>query len=191
MKKYIPYLLAIVFCFIFVLSYPGLSTRNAKVQHNESDINYSYSVLQLFLDSEQNLKTLRRIKLFLAFQSVDEKTEQIIDEISETSSQSLKKMNTLLMDEPAIVITPLSDDMTAMATFDSLRTTTVMNLVFTTDYFERDLLINQAQVLMVISHLARQLSRNETNQQRKAWLNELATDYDALYIRVYDRIASV
>ena len=163
----------------------AIGASNQKAQTIDS----GYSALKLFLEDEQHLTTLRRVKLVLAFEGISEKSTRLVDEIAETSEQALDDLEKLAAGRPAIVFEEFSDDSIGKATFDSLRIATAKELLLETDDFEKDLLLSQSNILRVISHLAKQLEEKETNAKRKAWLNGLAVRYEKYYQQVYARIS--
>ena len=163
----------------------AIGASNQKAQSIDS----GYSALKLFLEDEQHLTTLRRVKLVLAFEGISEKSTRLVDDIAETSEQALDDLEKLAAARPAIVFEEFSDDSIGKATFDSLRIATAKELLLETDDFEKDLLLSQSNILRVISHLAKQLEEKETNAKRKTWLNRLAVRYEKYYQQVYARIS--
>jgi len=163
----------------------AIGASNQKAQTIDS----GYSALKLFLEDEQHLTTLRRVKLVLAFEGISDKSTRLVDEIADTSEQALDDLEKLAVARPAIVFEEFSDDSIGKATFDSLRIATAKELLLETDDFEKDLLLSQSNILRVISHLAKQLEAKETNAKRKAWLNRLAVRYEKYYQQVYARIS--
>jgi hypothetical protein len=153
------------------------------------DLGGGYSVLRLLLKDEQHLTTIRRVKLVIAFESVSDSTAALVDRIADTSSEALEELARLAKEKPAIEFKEFSDDSIGKATLDSLRIATAKQFLLETDDFEKDLLLSQAQVLHLISHLARQLEEKEINTRRKTWLGELAQRYGDHYREVYARIA--
>ena len=164
---------------------PAISASKAQT----GTIDSGYSALKLFLEDEQHLTTLRRVKLVLAFEGISDKSTRLVDEIAETSEQALDDLEKLAAAKPVIVFEEFSDDSIGKATFDSLRIATAKELLLETDDFEKDLLLSQSNILRVISHLAQQLEEKETNAKRKAWLNRLAIRYEKYYQQVYARIS--
>ena len=152
-------------------------------------IDSGYSALRLFLQDEQHLTTLRRVKLVITFEGISDKSTRLVDEIAETSEQALDDLEKLAAARPAIVFEEFSDDSIGKATFDSLRIAAAKEMLLETEDFEKDLLLSQSNILRVISHLAKQLEEKETNAKRKAWLNKLAVRYEKYYQQVYARIS--
>ena len=167
----------------------GNPAIGASHQKATNTVDAGYSALKLFLEDEQHLTTLRRIKLVLAFEGISDKSTRLVDEIAETSEQALDDLEKLAAAKPAIVFKEFSDDSIGKATFDSLRIATAKELLLETDDFEKDLLLSQSNILRLISHLAKQLEEKETNANRKAWLNKLALRYEKYYQQVYARIS--
>ena len=152
-------------------------------------VDAGYSALKLFLEDEQHLTTIRRVKLVLAFESISGKSTKLIDEIADSSEQALEDLEKLATAKPVIVFEEFSDESIGKATLDSMRIATAKEFLFETDDFEKDLLLSQSNILRVISHLAKQLEEKETNAKRKAWLNKLAIRYEKYYQQVYARIS--
>jgi len=167
----------------------GNPAIGASHQKATNTVDAGYSALKLFLEDEQHLTTLRRIKLVLAFEGISDKSTRLVDEIAETSEQALDDLEKLAAAKPAIVFKEFSDDSIGKATFDSLRIATAKELLLETDDFEKDLLLSQSNILRVISHLAIQLEEKETNAKRKAWLSKLAVRYEKYYQQVYAQIS--
>ena len=172
---------------IFALSNsPVLGSNNA---HTANGIDAGYSVLRLFLDDEQYLTTIRRVKTVITFDGISDESTRLIDDIADASEQALEELEQLAAEKPAIEFVELSEDSIGKATLDSLRITTAKEFLFDADDFEKNLLLSQSQILRVISHLAQQLAEKETSEQRRAWLDQLAQRYENYYRQVYARLA--
>ena len=167
----------------------GNQAIGARHQSTTSTVDAGYSALKLFLEDEQHLTTIRRVKLVLAFEGISDKSKKLVDEIADSSEQALEDLEKLATAKPVIVFEDFPDESIGKATLDSLRIATAKEFLFETDDFEKDLLISQSQILRVISHLAKQLAEKETNAKRKAWLNKLAIRYEKYYQQVYARIS--
>jgi hypothetical protein len=161
----------------------------ASRQSDAHSVDAGYSALRLFLEDEQHLTTIRRIKTVITFNGVSDKTAKLIDQIADTSEQALEELDQLATAKPVIVFQDFDEDSIGKATLDSMRYTTAREFLFDSEDFEKSLLLSQSQILPVISHLARQLEQSETNAKRKAWLNKLAKRYEEYYRKVYARIA--
>ncbi len=177
--------LTVLFCTLLA-TVPAMGARHPS---SGASLEAGYSALKLFLQDEQHLTTIRRIKTVLTFKGTSTQTTELIDRIADTSEQALDELEQLAAAKPAIVFEEFDDASIGKATLDSMRFTTAKELVFDSGEFEKSLLISQSQILPVISHLARQLEQNETNAKRKAWLNKLANRFDEYYREVYARIA--
>ena len=165
------------------------TAMGARHPSSNASLEAGYSALKLFLEDEQHLTTIRRVKTVLTFKRTSKTTRELIDRIADTSEQALEELEQLAAAEPTIVFEEFDDGSIGKATLDSMRITTAKDFVFDGGEFEKSLLISQSQILPVISHLARQLERNEANANRKAWLNKLANRFDEYYREVYARIA--
>lgn len=148
-------------------------------------IDLGYSVLKLFLEDEQHLTAIRRVKKVITFRGISNDSTSLIDEIADSSQLALEQLEKLAAAKPAIVLNDLSDGSIGKATLDSLRLATAKEFLLETDNFEKNLLLSQSQILRVISHLAKQLGEKETNRKRKDWLNKLAERYEDYYRQVY------
>ena len=152
-------------------------------------IDSGYSVLKLLLEDEQHLTVIRRTKMVLTFARINDTSTTIIDAISTSSERSLDELESLATKQPEISFSELSGETIASATLNSLRMATAKEFLFDGDNFEKDLLLSQLKVLPVIIHLAEQLEANETNSDRKQWLNRLASQYKEHYQLVSSRIS--
>jgi len=194
MKIY-PTLMSFLYKLLFITSLLGVvvvtgnTAIGASHQKAANTVDAGYSALKLFLEDEQHLTTIRRVKLVLAFKGISAKSTKLVDEIADSSERALEDLEKLATAKPVIVFEDFSDESIGKATFDSLRIATAKEFLFETDDFEKDLLISQSQILRVISHLAKQLAEKETNAKRKAWLNKLAIRYEKYYQQVYARIS--
>lgn len=171
---------------VMITGNPAIGASHLKPTNT---VGVGYSALKLFLEDEQHLTTIRRIKLVLAFEGISNRSKKLVDEIADSSKQALDDLDKLATAKPVIVFEDFSDESIGKATLDSLRISTAKEFLFETDDFEKDLLISQSQILRVISHLAKQLAEKETNAKRKAWLNKLAIRYEKYYQQVYARIS--
>ncbi len=163
--------------------------NGSRHQLSNSNINFGYSALRLFLADEQHLTTIRRVKTVITLEGVSKTTKKLIDEIADSSERALEELDGLAPAKPAIVFHEFDDDFIGKATLDSMRYATAKDFLFDGDDFEKNLLVSQAQVLRLISHLAGQLEKEEANPKRKAWLNKLSLRYEAYYQRVFARIS--
>ena len=158
------------------------------IEASENRLNSGYSTLKLLLEDEQHLTTIRRIKAVIAFGGISEPSIKLIDDIADLSTAALGELETLVPLKPPISFVEFSDELIGKATLDSLRMTTAKEFLLENDNFEKNLLISQAQVLRVISHLATELAESESSAERKIWLNQLAQKYGAFYDLVYERV---
>ena len=156
--------------------------------HKNTRIDTGYTALKLFLEDEQHLTTIRRVKTVITFDGISDKSTKLIDDIADTSGQALDELEKLAAAKPVIKFEEFSDESIGKATLDSLRMETAKEFLLYTDDFEKSLLLSQSQILRVISHLAKQLEEKETNSERKAWLHKLAVRYEHYYQQVYARI---
>ena len=143
-----------------------------------------YSALKLFLEDEQHLTTIRRAKMLISFSAISDKSTKLIDDIASSSEQAVEELEKLSTAKPAFRFESFADDTIVTATLDSLRMTTAKEFLFAGEEFEKDLLLSQLKVLRLISHLAKQLEKNEINPKRKIWLSELAARYENYYQEV-------
>jgi hypothetical protein len=148
-------------------------------------VNSGYSVLKLFLEDEQHLTTIRRVKTVISFEGISDNSTKLVDEIADASEQALAELENLAAASPAIVFEEFPEDSIGKATLDSLRMTTAKEFLLNADEFEKNLLLSQSQILRVISHLAKQLEEKETSDKRKFWLGKLAERYENYYQQVY------
>jgi hypothetical protein len=166
---------------------PALA-NSASNSDSRVNLNTGYSALKLFLQDEQYLTIIRRTKAVLMFDGISESSKQLVDDISDTSAAALEQLSYMASSKPAIQLEVFPEDAIIMATFDAMRMSTAKELLFVSDDFEKSLLISQAQILRVISHLVRQIEQQETNPKRKDWLSKLADRYEDYYRKVYSRI---
>lgn len=157
----------------------------------ENHLNSGYSVLKLFLEDEQHLTTIRRIKAIIRFGGISEASTNLVDSIADTSETFLDELEALRPLKPAINFVEFSDGRIGKSTYDSLRMTTAKEFLFDNHSFEKNLLISQAQILRVISHLAAELADKEPEMKRKVLLQQIARQYEDFYMLVYARITLV
>ncbi len=152
------------------------------------ELNTGYSVLILFLEDEQYLTVIRRAKLILTFSGISDASEQLVDDIADTSEDALEQFDELADERPPLELKAFSDNMIGKITFDSLRSQTAREFIFDSDGFEKNLLLSQHKILRVISQLASQLSTFETSQKRIIWLQMISERYENFYQQVHKHI---
>lgn len=167
----------------------GNPAIGASHQKATNTVDAGYSALKLFLEDEQHLTTIRRLKQVLAFEGISDKSKKLIDEIADSSQLALEELEKLAAAKPVIEFEDFSNDSIGKATLDSLRIATAKEFLLNTDDFEKNLMLSQSQILRVISHLSKELEEKETNTKRKAWLGKLAIRYEKYYQQVYARIS--
>ena len=174
---------------IAAVNISSTATVNANYQTTFNSTASGYSALKLFLEDEQYLTTIRRTKMVITFSDISDNSKKLIDDIADSSEQALVELEAFAQQKPVVVFEDFSEEMIAKATLDSLRMETAKEFLFEADDFEKNLLLSQLKVLPVISHLAEQLEKKETNQKRKTWLNKLAKKYKDYYQQVDDSIS--
>lgn len=183
------YKLIIIITLLGIVNIYSATTVSANNQTLSGSIASGYSALKIFLEDEQYLTTIRRTKMVITFSDISDNSKNLIDDIADSSEQALAELEAFAQQKPVVVIEDFSEEMIAKATLDSLRMETAKEFLFEADDFEKNLLLSQLKVLPVISHLAEQLEKQETNQKRKTWLNELAKKYKDYYQQVDDSIS--
>ena len=132
---------------------------------SSSSSNQAYSVLKLFLEDEQHLTTIRRVKTVISFEGISDDSTKLVDEIADASEQALEELEKLAAASPTIVFEEFPEKSIGKATLDSLRMTTAKEFLLNTDEFEKNLLLSQSQILRVISHLAKQLEQKKISNE--------------------------
>lgn len=183
------YKLIIIITLLGIVNIYSATTVSANNQTLSGSIASGYSALKIFLEDEQYLTTIRRTKMVITFSDISDNSKKLIDDIADSSEQALVELEAFAQQKPVVVFEDFSEEMIAIATLDSLRMETAKEFLFEADDFEKNLLLSQLKVLPVISHLAEQLEKKETNLKRKTWLNELAKKYKDYYQQVDDSIS--
>jgi len=185
----LPFKSSLFLCLLGILLFQHNAALGSKNPPAASDLAASYSVLRLFLEDEQHLTAIRRVKTVISFEGISGESTILIDDIADASEQALEELERLAAEKPTLEFVELSEESIGKATLNSLRITTAKEFLLNTDDFEKNLLLSQSQILRVISHLAQQLGEKESSDQRKAWLDQLAERYENYYQRVYARLA--
>ncbi len=180
--------LLFITCLSAVLVISDNPVVSASTKASASATSPGYSALKLFLEDEQYLTFFRRTQMLISFEDISEKSQVLIDKISDSSEKDLEELERLATAKPAISFVEFSDDAVGKATFDSLRITTAKEFLFEGDDFEKNILLSQLKVLRVISHLAKELEQRETNTRRKKWLNNISDRYEDYYQQVNKHI---
>lgn len=186
---HLPYRLIALIALLSFVNISSSATVRANDQTLSESITYGYSTLKIFLEDEQYLTAIRRTKMLITFSDISDSSRKLIDDIANSSEQALEELKKIAQEKPPIAFEEFSDETIAKATLDSLRMTTAKEFLFETEDFEKNLLLSQLKVLPVISHLAEQLEKKETNQQRRVWLNKLANRYEKYYQQVNANIS--
>ena len=151
-------------------------------------LNSGYGILNTTLRDEQHLKIIRLTKGIVTFTSISKPTRQIIDDIAQTSSAAVEKLEQLASLSPSIQLDIEKHGQVEQMTRDAIRITTAKEFIASKDDFELKLLISQSLALRYISHLAKELHVIETNSTRRVWLAALSEQYENLYLRVLSRL---
>jgi hypothetical protein len=161
------------------------------VPHSDAtpqSLNVGYDILRDTLRDEQHLKTIRYTKTIVTFKSISEPTEQVIDEIAQTSAAALEELEQLASLTPRIIFDIDRAGQIEQMTRDALRITTAKEFLTSKEDFEVRLLVSQTQALRFISHVTKELSDIETNTKRKQWLGMISDQFEILYLRVLSRL---
>lgn len=161
------------------------------VSHSDvtpQSLNVGYDILRDTLRDEQHLKTIRYTKTIVTFKSISEDTEQVIDDIAQTSAVALKELEQLASLTPRIIFDINGAGQIEQMTRDALRITTAKEFLTSKEDFEVRLLVSQTQALRFISHVTKELSDIETNTKRKEWLGMISDQFEILYLRVLSRL---
>lgn len=195
--KLIKLILSYTYQLMFVISVLAIlaaatssyASANTATSSSQAHLNGGYSALKLFLEDEQHLTLIRRTKSVLTFSAISAPSTKLIDEIAAASETALDELEQLAAASPGIKFEDLSEHFIAKATLNSMRMETAIDFLVSGEDFEKSLLVSQMQVLRVISHLAKQLEQNEPNARRKAWLNQLASQFENYYQQVFARLS--
>ena len=103
--------------------------------HKNTRIDTGYTALKLFLEDEQHLTTIRRVKTVITFDGISDKSTKLIDDIADTSGQALDELEKLAAAKPVIKFEEFSDESIGKATLDSLRMETAKEFLLYTDDF--------------------------------------------------------
>jgi hypothetical protein len=144
--------------------------------------------LSTTLRDEQHLKIIRFTKSILTFKSISKPTRQIIDDIAQTSSAAVEKLEQLASLSPLIELDTEKGGHVEQMTRDVIRITTAKEFLASKEDFELTLLISQSLALRCLVHLTKELHVIETNSKRKVWLAALSVQYEKLYFRVLSRL---
>ena len=161
------------------------------VSHSDvtpQSLNVGYDILRDTLRDEQHLKTIRYTKTIVTFKSISEDTEQVIDDIAQTSAVALKELEQLASLTPRIIFDINGAGQIEQMTRDALRITTAKEFLTSKEDFEVRLIVSQTQALRFISHVTKELSDIETNTKRKEWLGMISGQFEILYVRVLSRL---
>jgi hypothetical protein len=161
------------------------------VSHSDvtpQSLNVGYDILRDTLRDEQHLKTIRYTKTIVTFKSISEDTEQVIDDIAQTSAVALKELEQLASLTPRIIFDINGAGQIEQMTRDALRITTAKEFLTSKEDFEVRLIVSQTQALRFISHVTKELSDIETNTKRKEWLGMISEQFENLYLRVLSRL---
>jgi hypothetical protein len=161
------------------------------VSHSDvtpQSLNVGYDILRDTLRDEQHLKTIRYTKTIVTFKSISEDTEQVIDDIAQTSAVALKELEQLASLTPRIIFDINGAGQIEQMTRDALRITTAKEFLTSKEDFEVRLIVSQTQALRFISHVTKELSDIETNTKRKEWLGMISDQFEILYLRVLSRL---
>jgi len=147
-------------------------------------LNSGYGILNTMLRDEKNLKIIRLTKGIVTFTSISKPTRQIIDDIAQTSSAAVEKLEQLASLSPLIKLDIETQGQVEQMTRDAIRITTAKEFIASKEDFELKILISQSLALRYLAHLTKELRVIETNSERKVWLAELSEQYEKLYLRV-------
>ena len=173
-----PYLLPLILTFLSLTATTPAYSASSTVATDPG-----YSLLHQLLVDEHYLTAIRRVKYILNFGGINQRSAELIDQISKSSDNALQQLDALATEKPAIQFDQLDEPNIAITTFDALRYDMARKFVFDGEHFEKDVLLSQVQVLPVITHLIKQLEANEVNARRKKWLHQLAEHYADFYKR--------
>jgi len=151
-------------------------------------LNSGYGILNTTLRDEQHLKIIRLTKGIVTFTSISKPTRQIIDDIAQTSSTAVEKLEQLASLSPIIKLDIEKRGQVEQLTRDAIRITTAKEFISSKEDFELKLLISQSLALRYLVHLTKELHDIETNSKRKVWLASLSGQYEKLYLRVLSRL---
>ncbi|MDH5436875.1 MAG: hypothetical protein OEX83_08950 [Gammaproteobacteria bacterium] len=181
--------LTILLFVLFPLTLSASALSSDKPEHIR--LLRGYDALRLFLEDEQYLTTVRRLKNVITFSGINQPLANLVDDIADISETALEELEDLAEQTPVIQFGVLDEASIAVSTLDSMRYATAKTFLKDSENFEKNLLLSQVQILPVIAHLAKQLEELETSAIRKYWLHKLATKYSTLYQRAYAQLVIV
>lgn len=148
-----------------------------------AELNRGYAALASLLGDE------RKVHQILAIKNENLPVRLLTQEIAAASAEADDTLTQLRsLDPPLNLEQPPGLPMIEAATRDSIAMETALDLLFSTDTFETRLLLSQGQALRYGQCLAIRLKEADPNEERSAWLGELATEYERLYKDIVDAL---
>jgi len=96
-------------------------------------LNSGYGILNTTLRDEQHLKIIRLTKSIVTFTSISKPTRQIIDDIAQTSSAAVEKLEQLASLSPLIELDTEKGGHVEQMTRDAIRITTAKEFIASKD----------------------------------------------------------
>ena len=128
------FVVTIMLCTLLATA-PAMGARHPS---SGASLEAGYSALRLFLEDEQHLTTIRRIKTVLTFKGTSKKTRELIDRIADTSELALEELEQLAAAKPVIVFEEFDDDSIGTAPSRTLALVFAGRLRQRQDYLQLD-----------------------------------------------------
>ncbi len=163
----------------------GVAPARAETRDQENRL-VGYRLLADSLSGESSLKWLLRVRQ-ITLHGPAKEVRALMERISEVSKQRARELGELRKLAPDVTGKPPPSPM-GDAIQSSLKGLGLYEMVFSDRTFNMRFMLLQAQATRMISVIAEQTAKIESNKKRKRWLREVSKQYEALH---EDIVASV
>ena len=149
-----------------------------------SQLNQGYTLLHTLLEKDGDVDKILLIK------TAHPTTETIIREIALLCRTAVKQLEEFARADSTLRFDSPSVPAVEQATRDAIEGTVAKGLLGSWgESFEVKLLLSQADAIGYATHLAWTLAKFDVNPERRAYLDQLAGQFDRLYDRIVARLA--
>ena len=137
-----------------------------------------YGLLYALLSKQSRLDGILIVK------SASKQTEQLLREIAAASGEGVSQLEAFAKTDERLLINWTGLREVEARVRDSIESAIGKQLLFAGDDFELRVLLTQAEALQYGAHLGRIIGGIDQDEQRSAWAQRLADQYDGLRDRV-------
>jgi hypothetical protein len=161
------------------VTYSAKPTPPSDPARQRNDLVAGYGLLWSTLEDEATIDKLGLLKR-ITLDAPPERILSIMAQVSKAANNTLEELARYRELQPRIARLPVTDSFGTVLQA-AMKEDSTKILLEHSPRFSKRLIISQAQALRMVIVLAQEIAKNDSNKERQAWLQRVASDYGKMY----------